>query len=144
MIVVALVPILLGVVVAWGGFLGWRERLPRDRGAGVRTAATLRSDEAFRLGNKVAGLPTLAGGAVGVLGGVAALVMPTDGGLIAAAVAGLLGMIALVIGGGTLGNRAAATVPAPAPASSIPAGCKGCACGAGGCGVLRKTDPATA
>jgi hypothetical protein len=135
----ALVPILLGVVVAWGGFLGWRERLPRDRGAGVRTTATLRSDDAFRLGNKVAGLPTLAGGTVGVLGGIAALVMPTTGGLITAAVVALLGMIVLVIGGGALGNRAAATVPEPVAA---PSGCAGCACGAGGCGVLKKTATA--
>jgi hypothetical protein len=137
--VVALVPILLGVLVGWGGFLGWRERLPRERGTGVRTAATMRSDEAFRMGNKVAGLPTLVGGLIGVVGGVAGLVMPTTGGTIAAAVVGLAGLFALVVGGGLLGNRAAAAVPEP---SNVPAGCGGCACGAGGCGDLAKTAEA--
>jgi hypothetical protein len=128
-LVVALIPVLFGVVVGWGGFLGWRERLPRDRGAGVRTAATLRSDEAFRIGNKVAGLPTLVGGVIGVLSGVAAFVMPSDLGLVVAAAIGVLGTLGLLAVGGLLGHQAATAVPAPAP---VPAGCAGCACG--GCG----------
>ncbi|HKS48814.1 MAG TPA: SdpI family protein [Amycolatopsis sp.] len=129
MFLVALIPIVLGVVVAWSGLLGWRERLPRDRGAGVRTAATLRSDEAFRVANKVAGLPTIVAGLVGVLAGVAGLFMPATAGPVIASVIGLAGMFLLVAGGGLLGHRAAAVVPAP-----VPAGCAGCACG--GCGVL--------
>lgn len=140
MFVLALVPILLGLLVAWGGFLGWREKLPRDRGAGLRTAATMASDEAFRLGNKVAGLPTLAGGLVAVLAGVGGLLSPTTGGTVIAVVIGLLGLVALLIGGAALGTKAAAAVPAPEPAA--PAGCSGCACGAGGCGVLQKTAEA--
>jgi hypothetical protein len=128
--VIALLPVLLGVLVGWGGYLGWREKLPRDRGAGVRTAATLRSDEAFRVANKVAGMPTVVAGGVGVVAGVAGLLMPTTAGLITASVIGLLGMFALLAGGGLLGHRAASAVPA-APA---PSGCGGCACGAGGCG----------
>lgn len=135
MFVLALVPIVLGVLVGWGGFLGWREKLPRARGAGVRTTATMRSDEAFRIGNKVAGLPTLVGGLIGVLGGVAGLVMPTSGGVVVAAVVAVIGLLALLVGGGVLGNKAAAAVPEP---STIPPGCTGCACGAGGCGVLTK------
>ncbi|KZB84920.1 SdpI family protein [Amycolatopsis regifaucium] len=143
MFVIALVPIVLGVLVGWGGFLGLREKLPRDRGAGVRTAATMRSEDAFRLGNKVAGLPTLAGGVIAVLAGAAALVMPTTFGLLLASVVGMVGMIALVAAGGVLGNRAAATVPAPEPAApEAPAGCSGCACGT--CGVFKKADTATA
>jgi len=138
--VLALVPIVLGVLVGWGGFLGWREKLPRDRGAGVRTAATMRSDEAFRIGNKVAGLPTLVGGLIGVVGGVAGLLMPDTAGLIVATVVGLIGLFALLVGGGVLGNKAASAVPEP---SNIPAGCTGCACGAGGCGVLTKATNAS-
>jgi hypothetical protein len=137
--VLALVPIVLGVLVGWGGLLGWREKLPRDRGAGVRTAATMRSDEAFRVGNKVAGLPTLVGGLIGVVGGVAGLLMPDTAGLIVATVVGLIGLFALLVGGGVLGNKAASAVPEP---SNIPAGCTGCACGAGGCGVLTKVAEA--
>jgi hypothetical protein len=130
---VALIPLVLGVVVGWGGLLGWREKLPRGRGAGVRTVATLRSDEAFRIGNKVAGLPTIVAGVAGVLGGIAGLVMPGTAGTVIATVVGLVAIAALVIAGGLLGHRAALTVPAPAAA---PAGCAGCACG--GCSVLQR------
>jgi len=135
---IALVPVVLGLLVGFGGFLGFRERLTREGGTGVRTQAALRSEEAFKLANRVAGLPTMAGGAISVLTGLAGLAMPTTGGLVSAALAGVLAMLLLVAGGGVLGNRAALTVPAPAPAA--PAGCSGCACGAGGCGVFKKDD----
>jgi hypothetical protein len=95
----------------------------------------MRSDEAFRVGNQVAGLPTLVGGLIGVLGGVAGLVMPTTAGTIIAAVVALAGLFVLLAGGGVLGNKAASAVPEPA---KVPAGCSGCACAAGGCGVLTK------
>ena len=138
MFAIALVPIVLGLLVGFGGFLGFRERLTREGGTGVRTQAALRSEEAFKLANRVAGLPTMAGGAIAVLTGLAGLAMPTTAGLVSAALAGVLAMLVLVMGGGVLGNRAALTVPAPAPAA--PAGCSGCACGAGGCGVFKKED----
>ncbi|MEU6644921.1 SdpI family protein [Saccharomonospora sp. NPDC046836] len=140
MFVVALVPALLGILVGWGGYLGLREKLPRDRGAGVRTAATLRSDEAFRVANKVAGLPTVVAGAVGVVAGVAGLLMPSAAGTIIAAVVGLIGMFVLVAGGGLLGHRAAAAVPLP---REVPSSCAGCACG--GCSLLggAKTETAS-
>ncbi|WP_344423051.1 SdpI family protein [Amycolatopsis minnesotensis] len=139
MFVIALVVILAGLVAALGGFAGWREKLARDSAVGVRTAATLRSDEAFRLGNKVAGLPIMAGGAIAVVGGIAGLVMPATSGLLVGALVGLAGLVALVMAGGVLGNKAAETVPAPALA---PAGCSGCACGAGGCGVASALNRA--
>ncbi|GAA3534677.1 SdpI family protein [Amycolatopsis ultiminotia] len=138
MFAIALVPIVLGAVVGWGGFLGVRERLTRAGGTGVRTAASLRSEAAFKLANRVAGIPTLAGGAASIVAGLAGLAMPTTAGLIAASVVGLLGLLAMVLAGARLGARAALTVPAPAPAA--PAGCSGCACGAGGCGVLQKAE----
>lgn len=138
MFAIALVPVVLGLLVGFGGFLGFRERLTREGGTGVRTEAALRSEEAFKLANRVAGLPTMAGGAIAVLTGLAGLAMPTTGGLVSAALAGVLAMVLLVMGGGVLGNRAALTVPAPAPAA--PAGCSGCACGAGGCGVFKKEE----
>ncbi|TNC27253.1 SdpI family protein [Amycolatopsis alkalitolerans] len=123
MFAIALIPVVLGLVVAWGGLLGWREKLA-DRGAGVRTEATLRSEDAFRIGNKIAGLPTIVAGVVGIFAGVAGLVMPTTAGTITATVVGVVGMFALVVAGGLLGHRAALTVPEP-----VPAGCAGCSCG---------------
>jgi hypothetical protein len=126
-VVVALIPILAGLLVGTGGYLGWSGRLSRQRAAGVRTSATMRSDEAFALGNRVAGLPTMAAGVIGIVGGLAALAMPTDIGAVVAAAIGGVGLLGLLAAGGMLGHRAAATVP------DEPAGCGGCACGAGGC-----------
>ncbi|EHK84515.1 hypothetical protein SZMC14600_17739 [Saccharomonospora azurea SZMC 14600] len=113
MFVLALIPALLGVLVGWGGFLGWREKLPRSRGAGVRTDATMRSDEAFRVANRVAALPTMAAGVVGVLAGVAALAMPDTLGTVLATTFGIVAVFVLVAGGGVLGHRAASAVPPP-------------------------------
>ncbi|MGV9294965.1 MULTISPECIES: SdpI family protein [Amycolatopsis] len=139
MFAIALVPIVLGVVVGWGGFLGVRGRLSRASGAGVRTEASMRSEEAFKLANRVAGIPTLAGGAAAVVCGLAGLAIPATAGLVAAAIVGLLGLLVMVVAGARMGARAALTVPAPVQA---PAGCSGCACGAGGCGVLQKSSEA--
>lgn len=133
-IVVALVPILGGLLVAWGGYLGWSGRVHRNRYAGVRTPATMRSDEAFAVGNKVAAVPTMAAGAAGVAGGLASLAMPAGMGTIIAATIGVIGLLALVAAGGVLGSRAAAQVPDAEPAEGD---CGGCACGAGGCGAQR-------
>ncbi|RZQ65032.1 SdpI family protein [Amycolatopsis suaedae] len=121
---VAVIPMVFGVLIGAGGLLAWRERLAFDRGAGVRTAATLRSEEAFRVGNKVAGLPTLAGGVVAVAAGAAALAMPSGTGTVVAVLIGIVGGTLLLGAGAVLGNRAAEAVPEPEPA-----GCKGCACG---------------
>lgn len=130
--VLALIPVVLGLVVGWGGVLGWREKLV-DRGAGVRTEATLRSAQAFRTANKVAGLPTIVAGLVGILAGVAGLFMPTTAGVVIAVLVGLVGMFALVTAGGLLGHRAALAVPEPiAPGGG---GCSGCACG--GCSLQK-------
>ncbi|MGB3437148.1 MAG: SdpI family protein [Actinophytocola sp.] len=136
MFVVALVPLLVGLVVASVGALGFLERLPRNRFGGVRTPATLRDDETFRVGNKVAGLPIAVGGLVGLLGGGLALAMTGTAAVIVTSVLALLGMLVIAGAGGVMGHRAAEAVPEPAP--ELPEGCKGCQCG--GCEIagLRK------
>jgi len=111
----------LGVV----GLLGWRERLSVRGRLGVRTPAALRSDEAFRLANRVAGLPVLVAGLVAVLAGVVAF----GTGSVVVAVIGLVGALVLARAGGVAGDRAAVTLPAK---TAVPPGCAGCACG--GCG----------
>lgn len=134
MFVVALVPLVVGLVVASVGTLGFLGRLPRNRFGGVRTPATLRDDEAFRVGNKVAGLPIAVGGAVGILGGGLAFAMTGTAALIVTSVLALLGMLVIAGAGGVLGHRAAEAVPEPEP--ELPAGCKGCQCG--GCGITKS------
>jgi hypothetical protein len=123
---VALVPLVIGVGIGVVGLLGWFERLPRNRFGGVRTPATLRSDDAFRIANKVAGLPIAVAGLAGVVGGLLGFFT----GLVVTIV-GFVGMVAIAVAGGILGHRAAEAVPEPAPA--LPEGCKGCACG--GCEI---------
>ncbi|TDQ05189.1 SdpI family protein [Labedaea rhizosphaerae] len=122
-------PVVIGLLIAVVGFLGLTERLPRNRFGGVRTDATMRSDETFRVANKVAGLPLLVAGLVGVLGGVAGFFMPNAVGTLVAAVIGLVGLLAIATGGGVLGHRAAAAVPDEKPEPEVPAGCAGCQCG---------------
>ncbi|HEU5473107.1 MAG TPA: SdpI family protein [Actinophytocola sp.] len=127
MSVLAILPVSTGLAVAVVGLLGSRQRLSRNRFVGVRTAASMRSDAAFRLANRVAGPPTVVAGLVGVLAGVAALLVPGTAAVLACVLLGLAGMIGIATGAGVLGHRAALAVPEPEPAR--PAGCSGCACG---------------
>jgi hypothetical protein len=130
---VALVPLVVGLLLAAVGTLGFLERLPRNRFGGVRTPATLRDDETFRVGNKVAGLPVAVGGGIGVVGGAVALTLTGAAALVVALVA-LAGLAVIATAGGVLGHRAAEAMPEPA--SELPAGCAGCQCG--GCGIAKS------
>ena len=137
-IVVLLVLLTLGVPLGVVGVLGWRERLARGGRLGVRTPAALRSDEAFRLANRVAGLPVLVAGVVAVLGGIAAFGLPNTVACVVAAGIGLVGAVAIARAGGVVGDRAADALPKPVPAQcsspTIPPRCVGRACG--GCAAL--------
>lgn len=123
-----------GLAVAVTGLLGFRERLPVNRFAGVRTEASMRDADTFRVANKVAGLPFIVAGLIGVLGGVL-LVVLQNGGLVAVLVS-VGGMLVIAAAGGLLGHKAALAVPEPEP--ELPAGCAGCACGTCGVAKLKK------
>jgi uncharacterized membrane protein len=128
--VLAILLVAAGLVIATVGLLGLLQRLPRNRFVGVRTSATLRDEEAFRLANRVAGLPTLVAGAVAVLAGLAGYLAPTTGGLLASVIIGLVGLLAITVGAGVLGHRAALAVPKPTGTPTpAPAACKACDCG---------------
>lgn len=106
----------LGVV----GLLGWLRRLPRNRFAGIRTPATLRSEAAFIAANRVAAPPVLAAGGICALGG--ALALGADGALLTVIVAVTgVGTVALLLAGGLLGHRVATTVPPPPDVAGAPA-----------------------
>ena len=109
MIVPAVILILAGLALIVVAVASWQERLPRNILAGVRTPTTMRSDQAFKVANKVAAPLTAAGGVVLALGGVlAALLGKSSAGpvLIACALAcaGLCG------GGAIKGVRAIRTL----------------------------------
>lgn len=125
----ALGPLLIiaGLAVGIVAALGARSRLPRNRWAGVRTPATLRSAESFEVGNRVAA----------PLHGVAGLVAIASGGLLLlAAPNAVLAWIAVAVGvvwplvlagiGGMLGDRAARAVAESTP-SICGGSCLGCA-----------------
>ena len=91
---------IIGLAVA-----SWHGRLPRNGLAGVRTPSTMRSDEAFRIANKVAAPLTAAGGAVIAVAGVLAPVVPVRYAGFPIFGGALLG-IALCVAGGVKGVRA--------------------------------------
>ncbi|MGH3916646.1 MAG: SdpI family protein [Pseudonocardiaceae bacterium] len=115
-----------GAALLTVGVLGQRGRLRRNRFAGIRTPATLRSEAAFTLANRVAAPPVLAAGAVCV--GTGVLALGTEGTMLTVimAISGV-GTLTLVIAGGLLGHRAATALPAQTT------GCSGCTCNGGGC-----------
>jgi hypothetical protein len=108
------------------GLLGWQQRLPRNRFAGIRTPATLRSDAAFIAANRVAAPPVLAAAVVCAAGG--AITFGAEGSTLPVLV-GMTGAgtVGLLLAGGLLGHRVATAMPAP------PAGGEGCACSGGHC-----------
>ncbi|MGB3771576.1 MAG: SdpI family protein [Rhodococcus sp. (in: high G+C Gram-positive bacteria)] len=110
---VILLLVLLAGALALGAvaFLGLRGTLRRNSRVGVRTAASMRSDEAFTVANKVAA-PTTAAGAFFLLIGAVATMAP--GGLfgVVAAVLTTVAALATAAYGGSMGNRAAEAMPA--------------------------------
>jgi uncharacterized membrane protein len=121
-----MVLLVTGAALLTVGLLGWRRQLPRNRFAGIRTPATLRSDAAFIAANRVAAPPVLAAGAVCSLGG--ALAFGTDGPALPVILGVVsVGAVGLLLAGGVLGHRVAAAVPPPKGA------CSGCACCGGAC-----------
>ncbi len=123
-LVVAVILFVAAAALGAVAVLSLREELPRNRWAGVRTPASLVSDEAFRAANKAAALPILAGGLFLALGAVAVLSM--NGLLRPIAVLMCVVATLLAVGaGGALGSRAAAATPGCAPQRCST--CTGCA-----------------
>jgi uncharacterized membrane protein len=125
-VLLGLILLIVGAGLLTVGLLGWRRRLPRNRVAGIRTPATLRSQAAFEAANRAGAPPVVAAGAVCAAGGALAL---AAGGPALAVIVGVAGAgtIGLLIAGGLLGHQVAATMPPPA------GGCAGCTCSGGRC-----------
>jgi hypothetical protein len=70
------VEVLAGIIVVWTAVRMWQGRLTRGSVAGVRTASTMRSDEAFAVANKAAAPLTAAGGIIFAACGVLAVSVP--------------------------------------------------------------------
>src|SRR5699024_6574266 len=87
-------------------------RLPRNRWVGLRSAATLRDEDAFRAANRVAA-PAQAGAAVIlVLGAIGALLLDGGAALATVVVAPIVALVLMAVGAG-VGQRVAHAMPAP-------------------------------
>ena len=119
--------VLLGAALLTIAVLGLRRKLSRNRWAGVRTAASLRSDTAFAVANQVAAAPLGAAGGVAVVGGCALLAGATGVlGWTLVVVSGIAVFVLIGVGG-VAGDRAAGAVPPPNPGPSVCGGaCAGC------------------
>lgn len=136
------------LVAGLAGSMGLRSRagsLTRDGRMGVRTPASLASDEAFGVANRVAAPAALGAAAVAALLAVLILVLPmSTAAAVMSFVVALAAVFALLVTAGVLGDRAARHVPIPARKPDTGgAGCGGCGCGGGGCSRLtRNSTPA--
>ncbi|MGP3913014.1 SdpI family protein [Nonomuraea sp. 10N515B] len=129
-----------GLAAGIVGCLGLAGRLPRNNVAGVRTPSTMRSETAFRVANKAAGVPTLTGGGVALAGAVAAWLLPTDEGVLTVVIVAAIGMLTLTILGGVMGClcRQGRTRPGAGPAHWVRTG--GMATTPGGALILASGD----
>ena len=102
-------PLLLGagLLIAAVAVKGWRGDLVRNRLVGVRTPATLASDEAWLVAHRIAGPWMLAGSLGAVVPGAVLLFRPSNGTATVIIMIGLAVMVALVIAGGAIGSMAA-------------------------------------
>ncbi|WP_232236071.1 SdpI family protein [Nocardia sp. BMG51109] len=120
--VLALILFVLAVVAVVTGVLGLTGSLPRNRFFGVHTEAALRTDETFRVANRVAAPTSFGAGVLLAAGGMIAL--------LAGGIVGLIGaLLAAVIALFVLGAGANAGAGAIAGLASASGGC-GQACGA--------------
>lgn len=133
--------LIAGVAALVAGIRGKSGTLTRSSRLGIHGTAAESSEEAFTLANRVAAPVVIAAGGVLAVGAVlvVALRLSALATLVVFFIA-MVGGIALLVSGGSLGENAATTVPKPAtrPDAVGPAGCAGCACGAGGCAGLTK------
>jgi hypothetical protein len=113
-VVAVLVPVIFeviaGLIIVWVAIRAWEGRLQRNRGVGVRTPSTMRSDAAFETANKAAAPLAGAGGAVLVVCGVLGAVFPRHfAGIFI--FGGVGAFLVLCLLGAAIGVRATRSVP---------------------------------
>jgi hypothetical protein len=126
--------VLAAVLGAWFALLGTLAvggRLRQGGTLGVCTPAAMADAEHFGLANRVAGAPWVAAGAIGLVTGALAFLVPGTSAVLTVGILGLLATVGLAMAGAVLGHRAAAALPASA--------CAGCAC-LGVCGTERVSS----
>jgi uncharacterized membrane protein len=90
---------LVGLLVVWLAIRSWQGRLSRNYVAGIRTPATMRSDEAFRTANKVAAPFSLVGGIVIAVIGVLQMIVPVRADVVIVLPGVVVAAVVMVVGG---------------------------------------------
>lgn len=129
----AIVFIVLAVLLGSLAAAGLAGKLPRNRWLGIRTDATLRDDETFRVANQVAAPTQIAASAALLLGGLVCLKLDGVAGIVVIFVAAAAALVLLTIGAAT-GIRTATAMPDDA-------GACGNSCGA--CSLSGSCDSST-
>lgn len=132
-LIVAILLFLIALAIGAVGVAALTGKLPRNRWAGVRTPESLRDEETFAMANKVAAPSMLGAGALCVFGGVAALTLPTIGGVIAVVVTVVAALLTAGAGGSIAARVAEATKPAD----------EGCGTSCGACSLRGMCEPTT-
>ncbi|MFF3568526.1 SdpI family protein [Nocardia jiangxiensis] len=132
--VVALILFVLAAVAVVTGVLGLTGSLPPNRYFGVHTEEAVRTEQSYRLANKVAAPTSIGAGLLLIAGGVVALVAGPIAGIAAAVVAAVIALFTL--GAGV--NAAGQAIARLAPVAEV--GSCGNACGA--CTLRDACQPA--
>lgn len=122
--VVALILFLLAAVAVVTGILGLTGTLPPNRYFGVHTDAAIRTEEAYRVANRVAGPTSVGAGLLLAVAGGIVVAVPMWAGLIATAVALVVAVFAL--GAGVNAANEAIADLAPAETGSCGGSCGSC------------------
>ncbi len=121
MLIASLALIIGGAVIYRIGVRGENGELPRQRVAGLRTRATLSSDDAWYAAQKAGADLVKAAGALAVIGGLTSIPVYDQLPVAAALVLGTTAvMLSLVVWGGVRGQAAARTVSAQSASDHHP------------------------
>lgn len=112
-IVLAVLLVGTGVLLLWLARATVSGRVRRNQVAGIRTPATLASDEAWLAAHRRAEGPTRAGGFASILTGLGVLVPGEEWAVIVIIGVGSLVMLGLVLYGAKVGTDAARELGAP-------------------------------
>ncbi len=106
-----------GAVLVWVARAGASGRLRRNELVGIRTQASLASDEAWAAAHRAGARWTEVGGWCGIAAGAATLLLVPDGARVAVALIGVCALGGFAVTGGITGAREAKRVAPPGRAT---------------------------
>ncbi|MGV9412203.1 SdpI family protein [Nocardia sp. NPDC003693] len=136
MAVVALILFALSVVAVVTGVLGWTGTMPPNRIFGVHSDEAIKSEENYRLANRIAAPTSVAAGFLLAASGAVVLVAGGIAAIGVAAVAVIIALFTLGAGANAANNALAALAPAEEPG--------GCGSACGSCSLRDACEPADA